>query len=50
MDQPINILFDGPPSRFVEVETDDGESINVGEWIERNDGLWSLRITSLPQI
>jgi hypothetical protein len=44
----INIIFDGPPApesgRFVEVETDDGKSISVGEWVERPDGLWSLRI------
>lgn len=49
---PINIVFDGPPShesgRFIEVETDDGRGINVGEWIQRPDGLWSLRITALP--
>lgn len=49
---PINIIFDGPPAhesgRFVEVETDDGKSINVGGWIERHDGCWALRITSLP--
>ena len=48
----INIIFDGPPGpesgRFVEVETDDGHSINAGEWIERPDGLWALRITHLP--
>lgn len=53
MTQPINIVFDGPPShesgRFVEVETDDGKSINVGEWIKRPDGLWALRITALPE-
>ena len=52
--QPINIIFDGPPShesgRFVEVETDDGRSIRVGEWIERPDGLWALRITELPAV
>jgi len=52
MGQPINIIFDGPPGsyagRFVEVETDDGKSINVGEWIERKDGFWALRITELP--
>jgi len=45
----INIIFDGPPShesgRFVEVETDDRRSIGVGQWIEREDGLWALRIT-----
>jgi hypothetical protein len=43
----INIVFDGPPGpeagRFVEVETDDGESIKIGEWGERPDGLWALR-------
>ena len=34
MKQPINIIFDGPPShnsgRFVEVETDSGKSIHKG--------------------
>lgn len=49
---PINIIFDGPPShesgRFIEVETDDGKSINAGEWIDRKDGTWALRITALP--
>lgn len=48
----INIIFDGPPGpvagRFVEVETDDGKSINAGEWAERTDGLWALRIAQLP--
>ena len=52
MPKAINIIFDGPPGpeagRFVEVETDDGKSINAGEWIEREDGLWALRITELP--
>ena len=52
MSQAINIVFDGPPGptapRFVEVETDDGAGICIGEWIERADGLWALRITELP--
>jgi hypothetical protein len=52
--QPINIIFDGPPGpeagRFVEVETDNGESLNAGEWEQRRDGLWSLRITELPSV
>ena len=43
----IDIVFDGPPDheagRFVEVEQD-GQSINVGEWIKRGDGYWALRI------
>jgi len=51
--QAINIIFDGPPDhdagRFVEVETDDGKSINVGEWIKREEGVWVLRITELPK-
>ena len=50
--KPINILFDGPPGhdsgRFVEVETDDGRSINVGEWIQRGN-YWVLRIPALPR-
>ena len=48
----INIIFDGPPGpeagRFVEVENDAGESISIGEWSEREDGFWSLRITEIP--
>jgi hypothetical protein len=54
MDTPaaINIIFDGPPGpegpRFIEVETDDGRSIRVGEWQQRKDGNWGLRIAALP--
>jgi hypothetical protein len=52
--QAINIVLDGPPGpeagRFVEVETDGGASISIGEWIERPDGWWALRITELPNI
>lgn len=43
----IDIVFDGLPShkslRFVEVERD-GKSIRIGEWIDRGDGYWALRI------
>ena len=50
--EPINIVFDGPPGpvagRFIEVETDEGFSVRVGEWVKRSDGWWSLRIESLP--
>jgi hypothetical protein len=45
----INIVFDGPPGphggRLIDVETDDGKSVRIGEWIERPDGFWALRIT-----
>ena len=48
----IDIVFDGPPShnsgRFVEVENEKGASINAGEWIDRGDGLWALRIGISP--
>ena len=44
----LHFVFDGPPGhqsgRFVEVETPDGNSINAGEWHERADGLWELRV------
>ena len=50
--QPLNVVFDGPPDhvsgRFVECETDDGKSVSAGEWIKRDDDLWSLRIICLP--
>ena len=44
----IDIVFDGPPShesgRFVEVEDETGASVKFGEWVEREDGYWALRI------
>ena len=44
----IDIVFDGPPShesgRFVEVEDATGRSIRFGEWVERADGYWVLRL------
>ncbi len=45
----IDVVFDGPPApeagRFVEVEDPRGYSVNVGDWIDRGNGLWALRIT-----
>ena len=44
----IDIVFDAPPGpecgRFVEVENDQGASINFGQWVHRPDGYWALRI------
>jgi len=48
MEEYIDIVFDGPPDhesgRFVEVENGSGGSIDCGEWIQRPDGYWVLRI------
>jgi hypothetical protein len=48
MHKRIDIVFDGPPGpvagRFVEVEDASGKSINYGEWIQRPDGYWALRL------
>lgn len=45
----IDIVFDGPPApesgRFIEVEDPNGWSINAGEWIDRGNGTWALRIS-----
>lgn len=45
----FDIVFDGPPGpdggRFIECErVSDGTSLSVGEWIERADGTWALRV------
>ena len=48
MNEYVDIVFDGPPGpqppRFIEVEDSAGNSIKFGEWIERDDGDWVLRI------
>jgi hypothetical protein len=49
--QPLNIIFTGPPGPgndcvFVEVETDDGRSVKAGEWSQRQDGHWALRLSN----
>lgn len=37
--------FTGPDEFiFVEIEDGDGKSVSVGEWVERDDGFWALRI------
>lgn len=45
----VDIVFDGPPGpegpRFVEAERD-GRSVRIGEWVDRGDGTWALRIRS----
>jgi hypothetical protein len=50
MPKHIDIVFDGPPDatcgRLIEVEDDTGHSIRFGQWIERSDGRWVLRITA----
>ena len=44
----FDVVFDG--HLFVEVEDEQGRSFNAGEWIDRGDGLWALRIArTAPQ-
>ena len=48
MEEAINIVLDDnePPNVFfVEIELDDGRSVNIGERME-SDGLTRLRITA----
>lgn len=46
----IDIVFDGPPhatsGRFVEVEDHTGKSISIGEWVQRPDTYWVLRVAA----
>lgn len=46
----IDVVFDGPPGheagRFVEVENEKGCSVSAGEWRQRPDGYWALRIVT----
>lgn len=50
--QTLDIVFDGPPShesgRFVGVEDADGKSVSLGEWMDRGDGYWALRVEAVP--
>ena len=47
---PVYVIMDGPPGphpgRFVEVEDEDGNSLNVGEWSKHPTatGLWRLKV------
>lgn len=44
----FHIIFDGVPGpqgpRFIEAETPDGKSVNVGNWQRHGDSLWALVI------
>jgi hypothetical protein len=50
MSDHVDIVFDGPPGpqspRLIEVENANGKGIRFGEWIDREDGRWVLRIRS----
>lgn len=46
MTRTIHFVFDQPPcpegARFIECETPDGKSADMGPWRERPDGFWEL--------
>ncbi len=50
----FDVVFDGPPGptagRFVEVENEDGRGFRIGEWIDRGNGLWALRIPDYSDV
>lgn len=46
----VDIVFTAPPGPsnecvFVEVEDQDGHSVQLGKWVERPDGTTALRVT-----
>ncbi len=47
-DDYTDIVFDSPPAhesgRFIEVEDAKGAGVSLGEWVERPDGYWALRL------
>lgn len=47
----VDVVFDGPPApqsgRFIEVENEARASVRVGEWIDRGDGYWALRMRAV---
>ncbi len=50
MDDYVDLVFTGPPGPdpstcgFIEAEDAAGKSIKLGEWLERDDGRWVLRV------
>lgn len=51
----VYVVFDGPPShdapRFIEVETMDGASVRVGNWVRMTgdrEGEWALQLSLHP--
>lgn len=41
------IVFDGPPTfelHLLEIPNGDGEPVRLGEWVDRGDGTWALRL------
>ena len=47
----VDFVFDCAPGpkrpEFVEVHDETGASIELGEWVERSDGKWALRVPAL---
>jgi hypothetical protein len=49
----VDIVFAGPPGpeppRYVEIEDEYGRSMRYGQWVEREDEVWVLRIPSVRE-
>lgn len=50
----MEIVFDGPPGpeagRFIEVEDGNGKSICAGEWLQRGENEWVLRLPDVADL
>jgi hypothetical protein len=50
----VRLIFDGPLSRdvpsLIAIEDNEGRSVSVGHWRERQDGYWELVIRSAEPI
>ena len=55
MERPkeIRLVFDAPPGRdmptLVEIEDENGRSVDCGDWRERADGYWELVLPAAPK-
>lgn len=51
--QRLRVIFDGPPGpvagRFVEVEREDGRSVDAGAWEDMGNGIWALWLNVIDE-
>jgi hypothetical protein len=49
----VDVVFDGPPGpdppTVVELENEQGRSMDFGRWVQRTDGRWAFRLPVAPR-